>query len=1407
MLGRIGTARGQLGGQYHYAEALTGQYLPLPPPVLQHYTSRLRECLGNLAMAPRVFEAMLHDEAFHRDVNSMYNREFVELLRGVGYKWLRTHSADNLSRTQHAEDKDADTDLAEEADAGTVAATATAGQNLPVASAEAEVGQEREGKPETAATAKGDDGYKDLHSMLLLLTVMGAPYRMVRDEGCLAMPGNIRLLLCREPSIVYLGLLLNFTQMHLPDKALDGVALMRAVAHGWGPSPTFEDVVKSALRARQRRRQHAGACREQDEDAAALQLPDFVKDPLRLFHERMLPRSARSGATQPDAVQMSETVLRNMAAAAGDAERLLWWCRCRLLCTQLLPSSEREEVLAGPLSAFFRSIWRTERLFPAILEEADLDDDEEEEEEEAELRPAVAQAATLVGTIADVVHAWHFALRGCAVISGLLSMRYVQNPLEAVSCIVPRHRKFQEGSHRCLAEDWQFRLLTEYHSTHLALFTAPNATGHAAMVPAMVAQLTDILRFQPHYCAVQLMRSLALAREGANTSIALNHGLVRAVATVMRTYLDEQQPPPPGEAGYAQQHARRRRGTERTLVYGWTYEAVRVLRWCFFVLERLATVSTHESINPIVFLLTPDEEDGYELCQHICKRILHPDGHPVLLAAAFRFFAACIHHNVRDVVPALLQRGLLHTILDIGENPTLLKRYNQRTLGAASAAAANDPQSAEQGETTAAQSAEKAGSSDGRLPDTSAPPTSETEDAAQRATAASSSDTDATALVDPMAYYEQALPMLDLCSVLQAFAVHNSTHAQLCKPQLMWSLVWALVVPVSPASSATVAGAPTPLRVSTRAATAAGKDLMSLLRTLPYLLDDFLDACFKTLSGLVAASQRENPPEEVALSIWNIIALLAGAEFRQLTQRVQHRRQRNHVPDRNTLTGEMIVQMFASHSVALSQTIRALLQLPQRMTVVSTNYTVLSLFVSNVPLPMLDAISTVILSHVKRLAELVQASGLAPNGGLSEGQASSLLLLSWAFCKFQTSLPQAISKLRCELGNLLFDTYVALEVAGGRVASPTSRDEGDRPAPEPTPAEVEGYGAVLAASRFAAPAAASAPLSSEMDFAAEWPWSPGMSYPEGSLYPAPEARVSPDAADAERGTLSAVDLFRQSIALMLAPPADRRRQYFSPSRVYRHHGLLSPNQQCLLPVGITHLLGGAEKVLKSITQSMRGAVEWHLEALKVDAKDSVIAAGIQKTLRAVALDALEVSKLKELEMRLRFAEGPTSIIWRNGSNPDIGFTVLFTSVLLYLQFITESILPRSKAPHAAAATVTDSGAMTTRVRCEEDMSDEAAGAAPASSSSSKLLAVVTSLTRIFELLLKVTSERSSARRPWVQPLLYFALVVWQDHGLSFSPSDDAWHLAAAVGLRHGHLRRQRRPVAGDGACAHFRERE
>ncbi|EAN95117.1 ubiquitin-protein ligase, putative, partial [Trypanosoma cruzi] len=147
MLGRIGTARGQMGTQYQYSETMTGHYLPLPPPVLQQYTLRLKACLGDPAMTPKVFEAMLHDEEFYRDVNSMYTKEFVELLRAVGCRWLRLHVFEILGRGQDAGGNRVDTDLVEDDGAG-AAAAATAGHLSLEANEEEVMEPEREGRQE-----------------------------------------------------------------------------------------------------------------------------------------------------------------------------------------------------------------------------------------------------------------------------------------------------------------------------------------------------------------------------------------------------------------------------------------------------------------------------------------------------------------------------------------------------------------------------------------------------------------------------------------------------------------------------------------------------------------------------------------------------------------------------------------------------------------------------------------------------------------------------------------------------------------------------------------------------------------------------------------------------------------------------------------------------------------------------------------------------------------------------------------------------------------------------------------------------------------------------------------------------------------------------------------------------------
>lgn len=44
-----------------------------------------------------------------------------------------------------------------------------------------------------------------------------------------------------------------------------------------------------------------------------------------------------------------------------------------------------------------------------------------------------------------------------------------------------------------------------------------------------------------------------------------------------------------------------------------------------------------------------------------------------LSAAAMHFMAVCIHSNVRDMVPALVERGILSTIMTIASTPLIIR--------------------------------------------------------------------------------------------------------------------------------------------------------------------------------------------------------------------------------------------------------------------------------------------------------------------------------------------------------------------------------------------------------------------------------------------------------------------------------------------------------------------------------------------------------------------------------------------------------------------------------------------------------------------------------------------------------------------------------------------------------------
>ncbi|KAH8614113.1 hypothetical protein ERJ75_000747700 [Trypanosoma vivax] len=1069
MQGRATTRRGQVttspSGESH-----EDQQPQIVPPVLRHYVGKLKECLVDRSLTPQVCAKMLRDEEFFRYVSGLHMKAFSELVKTVAWAWWGPHMR-NIANKSSGKDRvgEPDADGVETPEVGT-SATAIANNQMVTETANESV------REDGRSDCMGEEVCRDLHSVLLLAVVVTAPYRLVQEENTYGFTYLPRLMLCGDPSVIYLGLLINLSQTNQIERAPEGVCVLRVVANGWGSTPTFEDVVKCSLRSRQQIRGQASnrvnfrdghndgnaeaaassSMSMEEEggakyDAAMLQFPEARKSFLQTTDTTSVNRNTNQSASSVDLQFVTRRLHEALADASGNAEKLLWWCRCRLLCLMLLPSSERDEILVGPACEFFRSACRVEQLFDDILNEA-------EHESEKRLsafgtpnssNAEIPSAADLVGAMADIVCGWHHSQRTGGTSGNLTTSCAMRNPLDTINRVLPVHRKFQQQSHSCFEDEWQYRLLVDYHSTHLVVFPPSNSTRNAAL-PAMVAQMTDILRQYPSYSPVEIMCSLSIAREVTNLPVALNAGLVPAIVVVIRTYLDDESDcvvsVNKDGCGFSSDE-------ERVRWCGWSYRAVNVLCWCFTVLERLVMVSTHDSVNPIVFLLSPSETDGYELCRHISKKILRNGGPPLLMVAVFRFLAACIHHNVRDVVPALLQRGILDTLLHIVESAALLARYNDSGLGSIM--------------TTDKEPAESPRASGEEID----APTDVSGTHGLGAELGGIEEVSSAALDDDcVAYYEQALPVVNVCTVLQAFAVHNNTHSKLSNPRLMRYIIWSLVVPSSLKHAAgqtlTCPSTPPihyaeelfPQRVTTRVAVAAGKDLLSLLRTLPWLQDRFFETLSDVLKSLAAeAKQRQladNGTEQgcrgsrtsrnVALSIWNIFACITGAEFRQLSQRNSYRRVRSQQQqDVNVNSfGETMVRMLANCETVLCDALATVLRLGCPVASVNSpsipnNCCVLSSFLFGLPPELFESASKKVVSFAKeQTAAIVSACAYPDSDGnaLKEEHVASLLFLVWAFfINNQATLPplHPITQFRRSLADAVFDAYVALETGQG----------------------------------------------------------------------------------------------------------------------------------------------------------------------------------------------------------------------------------------------------------------------------------------------------------------------------------------------------------------------------------------
>ncbi|TPP52445.1 HECT-domain (ubiquitin-transferase) family protein [Leishmania donovani] len=89
-------------------------------------------------------------------------------------------------------------------------------------------------------------GYRDIKTVLTLIAATSAPYRCSRPPNASVSGCTARLVFCKDPSTIYLGLLLNSALRGLPRKVLCSMSVFRLIAEGWGRSPSFADILRAS---------------------------------------------------------------------------------------------------------------------------------------------------------------------------------------------------------------------------------------------------------------------------------------------------------------------------------------------------------------------------------------------------------------------------------------------------------------------------------------------------------------------------------------------------------------------------------------------------------------------------------------------------------------------------------------------------------------------------------------------------------------------------------------------------------------------------------------------------------------------------------------------------------------------------------------------------------------------------------------------------------------------------------------------------------------------------------------------------------------------------------------------------------------------------------------------------------
>ncbi|KPA74372.1 putative ubiquitin-protein ligase [Leptomonas pyrrhocoris] len=233
----------------------------LPPvcfaPLVSQYTRLLRDPRWAVQDVPRIMSAMLHDPVlFHvMDANPLaplsdYRVTAMTRWWGVVAKPALRYDY-NSGRPLRGVVEETGTETEEEVQQQ----QRSSGRPTGIGEAE-ECSTVNEDEEDVAAAGCPRDRrmpfeelrqrYRDIKTVLTLIVATSAPYRCSRPANAAVSGCTARLVFCKDPSIIYLGLLLNTVLRELPRKVLCSMSVFRLIAEGWGNSPSLQAILQAA---------------------------------------------------------------------------------------------------------------------------------------------------------------------------------------------------------------------------------------------------------------------------------------------------------------------------------------------------------------------------------------------------------------------------------------------------------------------------------------------------------------------------------------------------------------------------------------------------------------------------------------------------------------------------------------------------------------------------------------------------------------------------------------------------------------------------------------------------------------------------------------------------------------------------------------------------------------------------------------------------------------------------------------------------------------------------------------------------------------------------------------------------------------------------------------------------------